>query len=239
MGRIKGAERGFFLAALIISLPTTHPTNTAFILKSLTENRADCSIDITANTPDYLFDAVLIPGAGIIRNHDGTLKPSPEGEKRLEAGAFAFSKRLAPNIILLDGKGEWEEESISRKYLHQIAPDIPDESILEEHKSINTATNMKEATIIAKEQGFRLVAIITSASHLLRATALACTHGLKAFPLSAEELLIEKDPKRTPALEEINSSPRKFAARIKETLEVFEMLWDSKGTIPTLLRKGL
>lgn len=236
MGRVRGVERGLFLiTAIALALPTTQPANTAFILESLIKNRADCSTNISASTPGYLFDGAFMPAAGVIRNPDGTIEPSAEGKTRLEAVAFAVStKRLAPMIFLL---GESKGESVDREYLRQIAPDIPDEVIQEEDGSVNTTTNMEGGAKIAQEKGMKRFAIVTSASHLLRATVLACTHGLAAAPFSAEQLLIEKDPQRAPALDKMNSSLRKFFTRIKETLEVLWMLEDPKGDSLTWLRK--
>lgn len=155
MGRASGVERGLFLiTAIALSLPAAHPANTVFILESTVKNRADCSANTLANTPWYPFDAIGIPGAGIVIK-DGVLLPSKSGRDRLEAGAFAYAKGLAPIIILLDGTSKPGEESVSRDYLRYIAPDIPDETTLAEYKSFNTATNMEQLAKIAKEKGTR------------------------------------------------------------------------------------
>lgn len=230
MGRTRGVERGALLLTIALSLPITHPTNTAFILDAIKNSRTDCSGNTIASASGYPFDAIIIPGAGIIRNSVGELEPSEKGKERLEAGAFARLRGLADNIIIADGKGKPEEKSVSRRYLHQIAPEIPDEAIFEEHESINTATDMEESAKIAQRHNFKLVAVLTNASHLLRATALACTHGLKAFPLSAEELLLEKDPQRK------FSSEVGLYTQLKEKGEVVWMLLDPQANTLTTAR---
>lgn len=206
--------------------------NARRVAGALFGGKIDCTAGLEPENPDYSFDAIVIPGAGSMTAPDGKAIPSEAGQTRLQAGASVYLAGYAPTIILLDGAaGPGEKPSISKKYLQRLPDDntrmIPNEAILEEHDSVNTATNMKKLAEIVEEKGIRLVVIVSSASHVSRATVLACANGVKTSSLPAEDILIKQDP---------TSSTRMFITKLKEKFETLLLLWDPKGTIPTFFK---
>lgn len=208
--------------------------NAKRVADALFSGNVECTAGLKPKDPDHPFDAIAIPGAGSTRALDGNIVPSEAGQIRLQAGARAYLAGYAPTIILLDGVARpGEDPSMNKRYLQRLLGDngqmIPDEAILEEHDSINTATNMKKLAKIVEEKGIKGVVIVSSASHVLRATVLACANGVKASSLPAEDILIKQDPKKEPA--------RMFTTRLKEKFETLLLLWDPKGIIPTFIAK--
>lgn len=202
--------------------------NAKHVADALFSGNVDCTAGQKPKDPDHPFDAIVIPGAG----SDGNTVPGEAGQIRIKAGASLYLAGYASTIILLDGAtGPGEKPSISKKYLQHLLGDnaqmISDETILEEHDSVNTATNMKRLAEIVEEKGIRLVVIVSSASHVSRATVLACANGVSASSLPAEDLLIKQDP---------IPSTRMLITTLKEKIETLLLLWDPKGTLPTFLK---
>ena len=221
-------------AGAVILAPVLMDTgNAKRVASAFFGGRVDCTAGLEPENPDYRFDAIVRPGAGSIAALDGDAIPSEAGQIRLKAGARAYLAGYASRIILLDGAvGPGEKPSISKKYLQRLLGDnarmIPNEAILEEHDSVNTATNMEKLAEIVEEKGIRLVVIVSSASHISRATVLACAHGVKAASLPAEDILIKQDPL---------PSTRMFFTTLKEKFETLLLLVDTQGRFPTLFKQ--
>ncbi|MFH1832707.1 MAG: YdcF family protein [Candidatus Levyibacteriota bacterium] len=227
-------------ALLAVSAPVyIDPDNAIRVKKALLGNPVDCGNGIEAQNKDYPFDAIVVPGAGRVKKADGTFEPNYTQKIRLEAAAFAYSKRFAPLIILLNGKRE-EGESEGKKYLENRVEEltegtaiIPDKRILTEENSINTATNMEELVKIAKKRNLKKVLIVTNKNHLARATLLACANGVAASSKSAEELLVEQNSGHANIISDSSSE------QAKELAEVVLIAWDPKGKFPTWVKRLL
>lgn len=202
-GRI--TSRRFWLAAAVSALllpPATHIGHTAFVVDAMSQRRADCTYGIDpSNQWAYPFDAIVVPGT----EPDGA-----ENKMRLDAARIAYSKRLAPTIILL---GQ------------------------DDYSSTNTATNMEELAQTATQGNLRTVLVVTNAYHELRATLLACANGVAASSISAEALLINQDTQVIPTINELYSSLGMMGTRLKETLGTLSLLWGHKGEIPTFFKR--
>lgn len=135
---------------------------------------------------------------------------SIDNQIRHKAAEIALSMKLAPEEIFLG---------------------------LNNPESINTATNMKELAGIVRERGLKKILLVTSSSHTIRATAMACANGVAASSLPAELLLITQDPQQIGVLNERYSSWDMFITHLKETIEASLLIWDPTGEVPTYLRK--
>lgn len=248
---IELGSRGVLLAVGIVGaslgLSTLSSPNTSeleFTISAIANNRADCSDRQQSIDRTHLYDAIVVPGAGVIKNPDGTFELGQEAKGRLDAAAIAFSHGLAPRFVLLDGVGSQQDSLMTVRHLQSSVTDLigdsnrlPEADILVESTSINTATNMGALAEISKDHNLRRVLLITNRYHQLRATLLACLHGIATAPLSAEDILIESDSKLQSEIDKTYTSWRMFRTRLKEGFEVFLLLFDPKGNLPTIMKR--
>lgn len=222
----RAARRLCLVAAATIALaavPIGNFGNTQRVITALLTNTTGCADGIRPNDPNYPFDAIVVPGAGVSLA-DGSYLPTDDGQTRLKAALTAFLAGVAPRIILLDGVGT---PGISEAYLRGLTggSEIPNGDILVEGNSTNTATNMRELERIVKEHQIKRVAMITNMYHGLRSVLLACANGVATFLLPAEDLLTE-ERRRVPT-----------AVLWKEGLAVLSQIWDPTGKFQTLFGK--
>ena len=195
---LKAGAVGF---VFFIGPPLLHINNTLRVLGTALGNEVQCVANKEAREASYPFDAIVVPGAGGVLTSQG-FAPNDYGKMRLEAAALAFARKMAPRIILLDGaKSPQEDGHANKEYLKNIFRDVfgqelPEEAIISENRSINTATNMKELSKIAKELNLVKVTIVTNDFHKTRATLFACQFDVAASSISAEELIIDAYPDR-------------------------------------------
>jgi uncharacterized SAM-binding protein YcdF (DUF218 family) len=232
---------GALTALGIILPPVLHFENTVRIIGTLSGAEVDCIGGVQPQDSKYKADAIVVPGAGIVREKDGTLEPNEYGRIRLEAAAIAFFNKEAPLIILLDGKtGSDDEQPAPVKYLQKMYTAlnngkdlIPEDALIVENKSVNTATNMQELTKIAEQKSIQLVLVVTNDFHRDRATLLACANGLAAVSVSAEDTVIANSPERKTEVEKIRK--RGDDENRKEIPEVISQLWSPKGRLQIII----
>lgn len=237
---------GLGTVGTVIVPPLVHIDNTLRVFKAAVfREKVDCAGDREAENKNYPFDAIVVPGGGSVLTPEGLYIPSDYQQLRLEGAAVAYSKNLAPRIILLDGaKNPIEDGLTSKRYLQESLKRLvggnaflPDEAIIVENRSINTATNMSELRKIVAAQNIKTVLIVTNEYHERRATLFACEYGVPASSAAAEDLIIEVDPERKGEISRLYHTPQVGTIETKETLEVIWSLWDPKGRVPTLLKK--
>lgn len=237
---------GLGTVGTVVVPPLLHIDNTLRVFKSVAfGEKVDCAQDKEGEIQNYPFDAIVVPGGGSVTTPQGVHIPSYYQQLRLDGAAIAYSKKLAPRIILLDGvKGPSEDGLTSKTYLQKSLRRLtgenaflPDEAIIIENRSINTATNMRELRKIVAAQNIKKVLIVTNEYHERRATLFSCEYGVPASSSSAEDLIIEADPERKDEIHNLYHTSEVRAIEAKETLEVIWSLWDPKGHVPTLLKK--
>lgn len=242
---------GFALAALAVGPPIVNFENTQRVTGALFGEDVSCGEGIELNNPQYRFDAIVVPGAGRLQTADGTFEPTEYGKLRLEAAAILYVHDFAPMVILLNGVGKSEEDTFTEvRYLQDKVQEltgndtgIPDEAILMDDTSINTATNMSELARIAVEYGLQNVVIDTNEFQSDRAVLFACVYGesvgLSVSSLPAERVVASKYPERADELAGWNDTEQMKVIQAKETAEVALIVWDPKGYVPTWLRSFL
>lgn len=230
------------IGVAVIGPPLLHINNTLRVLGTALGNETDCASGKEAKDKSYPFDAIVVPGAGSVLTSQG-FAPNDYGKMRLEAAALAYFQKMAPRIILLDGVKSLQEDGYaSKEYLRNTFGDVfgqelPEEAIIGENRSVNTATNMKELSKIVKELNLVKVVIVTNDFHKTRATLFACQNDVAASSISAEELIIDAYPARKQEIHTLYHTREVGEIENKELREIIWSLWDPKGTIPTLLRK--
>lgn len=226
------------LAGTAVGFPFLHPESTLRAMGAILGKSVDCGNNKEPQGSKYPFDAIVVPGAGIVETIDGNHTPSELGKMRLEAAAIAYSKGLAPSIVLVGWENTPKENGFTQKIYLQDAFKkltgnlIPDEAILIEGLSINTATNMEELS----KHNIKTALIVTNRFHKERSTLFACEYGIAASSLSAEDLILKQDPTRAEAIRAMYDSWEIKLAQAKEELELVLAIWDPKGAIPTLLK---
>lgn len=242
---------GFGVGGILMAGATSaalHPNNTYRIFEAaVLRESVNCDHGVKAsNTQGFEYDAIAVPGAGRTPLENGEYFPNFHGQLRLDAAALAFSKEhKAPVIALLDGDDKTPEgEPIGKAYLGSSSdrllenpPIIPGESIVMDHVSINTATNMKELGRLARENDWRKVLIITNKYHGQRATLFACQNGVHASQRTAESIIRQYNPGLAPYIKMMYDDPTMRNRELTEGGKIAWSLVDPKGVIPTIARK--
>lgn len=233
-------SRRFFLkagatsaAALVAEPYLVNAENAGRVIESFLGDSVDCVSGPENRNPHYQADAIAVPSAGTIRTVNGS-EPDESGKIRLEAAAIAYFRKIAPVIILLGAEKDAPGVTGEEKYLQQAfgkltgnTARIPDEVIFTERNSINTATNMEELAKMAEGLRIKTVGVISNHSHEKRATLYACTRGLLAFPISAEELIANQGG---------NPPRHDWREELIEAIKRATVAFDPHGEISTLAK---
>lgn len=236
---------GVGIGVAVVGLTLRDRATTGRIIGAALGKDVDCAKCAEPENPAYRFDAIVVPGGGLIKMPDGEWLPSQYGQWRLEAAVLAYQQKKAPLIVLLDGKaGPQEDQLANLKYLRKMARkrevELPDSVIkAEDIYSENTQTNMDELGRAAEKYDLKKFLIATNRFHRTRATLFACRKGLSASSFSVEEALIEEDPSRKPEIDAVYSSNEVRRHRVKERVEVGLMLWESEGRLQTAARNAM
>src|SRR3990167_7502786 len=89
------------LTIAVVGKPFLERENTDLALQALAGNQIQCANGVDTLDQRYPYDAIEVPGAGLIEKSKGVFVPSSFGEMRLEGAAIAYERELAPTIILL------------------------------------------------------------------------------------------------------------------------------------------
>lgn len=233
-------------------LPLVNFENTKRIANNLLFGREiDCSSHQgydPMNPPLYAFKAIVIPGAGIVVNADGSYEPDDWEKLSLQAGAFAFRHHYAPRIILLDGSvGPEDGHETNRQFLQRAYKDltggtavIPDDDISVDSWSINTSTNF--FALWLNEPGLRGedIVVLTPAYHAERSAMTGCNFGFKTRAVAAENQVWPESDETAERVNKINDnydSSQMWKTNLKEKIELFWGIWDWWGVVPTILRR--
>jgi uncharacterized SAM-binding protein YcdF (DUF218 family) len=127
-----------------------------------------------ANIPLQHFDAILVLGHPCRK--DGS--PSAEQRERVLEAVRQWRRGIAPRILVSGGAAHnhWVEADSMAHLAEQQG--VPAADILEERQSLNTIQNVYYSTAILKAHGWKSVEVVSSWSHIPRATLI-----LEHFPL--------------------------------------------------------
>jgi len=116
------------------------------------------------------YDCAIVLGAAL----DGSTKPSPVFEGRLEHAQELYQKGIVKRIVLTGGVGKGSktaESEAGRDYL--VERGVPSEVIALEKESHTTHANLVEAKKVMAERGYRNAVIVSDPLHLYRASSMA------------------------------------------------------------------
>jgi len=158
------------------------------------------------------------------------------------AAGILFKNGVADKIILSSGHTagkEIESEAQAMKnFLKARFPEIPDESIILEEKSVDTAGNAEESIKVVNKEKFLDVGLISTKDHLKNASILFRNYGLeikKENRFVAEEIVTKAMAKNPEvALKTYRESPQVRGDRLGRELIRSILLYthiDSKGKI--------
>lgn len=235
------------LTALTIGPPLINIDNTTRALQAIFTGVESCISPVPENhSVGYLFDAIVVPGAVDIRTKDGTYEPGDQGKVRLEAAAIAYYYKMAPYIVLLNGKtipNDGEDTQLrflqhAYRRLTGYSQNIPPEVIFTENRSVNTATDMDELVTMATPHQIRSALIVDSKYHAARSTLFARRRGIAASCFPAENIFLQEHPEYADVIREMYATKSMEDAQRKEEIELILAIWDPDAIIPTYLRKN-
>lgn len=153
---------------------------TATLLAGFLESRLP-SFDHTTTAK---FDAIVVLGAGAAGK--GSLRPDDQlggvSLQRTLCGVALFAEGRAPRLVFSGGDAEifgtGPREAVVMKRV-ALQAGVPDQAIVLDARARNTVENARGVTRLL---GRSSVVLVTSASHMLRATALFRAQGLAVTP---------------------------------------------------------
>jgi uncharacterized SAM-binding protein YcdF (DUF218 family) len=118
------------------------------------------------NTDQKRFDTIIVLGSPA--NPDGT--PGPEQRERVLEGVHEYDDGIAPHIIMTGGAAHnrYVESEVMAKTAEENG--VPASAIFEDKQSRNTIENAYFAVQIMRAHAWRSAEIVSSASHLPRAS---------------------------------------------------------------------
>lgn len=134
--------------------------------------------------PADRYDAIVVLGGGI--EDKGTLRPTVEltsySRNRTTCGVDLYARGYAPKLVLTGGDNSIfgsgpKEAPEMKRWAHRLG--VPDDAILTEETARTTYEN---ATGTKRIIGPTSILLVSSASHLPRATALFSKQGFRVTP---------------------------------------------------------
>jgi uncharacterized SAM-binding protein YcdF (DUF218 family) len=118
------------------------------------------------NTDRNHFDAIIVLGCPA--NPDGT--PSVKQRERVDEGISEFRKHVAPRLIMTGGAAhnQFTEAEVMAHYA--VENGVPAADVVAESRAQNTVQNAFYSIEIMKEHGWNSAEIVSSPSHLARAS---------------------------------------------------------------------
>lgn len=127
-------------------------------------------------------DAIVVLGARILS--DG--RCGPAARRRVEAGALAFERGVAPVVVVTGGRrwdGQMEAVSMGR-LLSRLG--VPEEAIVLEPFALSTSENAYFTVRHGRLRGWRRFAVVTCSWHLRRAVQDFRLCGAEVIPMPAD-----------------------------------------------------
>lgn len=229
---------GLAIVPPIVNFETTARVVTHFI----TGEKIDCSQNVLPINTSKPYDAIVIPGAGFYKEN-GNFIPNTAERKRLLAGALEYVNGKSDVIILQDGiLPQGADQNITREWLKayirvisEFTMEIPDEAIIVDEKSFNTASGMSELKKNSEKYGTRNYLVIDSKTHGNRSVADGCDLGLAMTWEEAETLTALIDPNQAIINSEEHSPP--FSLIFKETTELISNAYVPGGGLTVPIKK--
>ena len=127
------------------------------------------------NTDQKRFDTIIVLGSPA--NPDGT--PGPEQRERTLEGVREFDNGVAPHVIMTGGAAHnrYVESEVMAKTAEENG--VPASAIFEDKQSRNTIENAYYAVRIMRAHEWRSAEIVSSASHLPRASLIFSRFPIK------------------------------------------------------------
>lgn len=143
----------------------------------------------SAETP---ADAAIVLGAAAWGN-----RPSPVFRARIDHAIRLYEQGQVDTLILTGGVGSrssLSEAEVARRYAG--ARGVPDDAMLIEERSTSTLENLRNAEIVAEQNGIETVLITSNPFHMRRAMHMAQSVGLDAAPSPTQTTVWRSDASR-------------------------------------------
>ncbi|MDO8547813.1 MAG: YdcF family protein [Nitrospirales bacterium] len=132
------------------------------------------------------------------------------------------------------------EAEAMRAYIRKKFPDVPDQAILLEESSIDTAENAELIRTMTQDRAPQRITLLTIGFHLPRSLALFPIYGLPVERgIASETILAERSPHHQRFIRTFLKSRRVKSETMKEALLRLLLLVDPRAKIPRLLTRWL
>ncbi len=122
-------------------------------------------------------DAIVVFGAA---EYDG--RPSPVFKARLDHAVELYHRGLAPMVITTGGAGadpQFTEGEVGREYLK--AHGIPDDALIAETQSPDTAESARRVSTIMRANGMRACLAVSDGYHIFRIKHMLGRQGMTVY----------------------------------------------------------
>jgi len=144
------------------------------------------SFPVMSTLPSEM-DVIIALGGGLKTTHgclvSSTLTAS--SLRRCVTTAEIYHQSNHASVIVCGGATKWRDDTMTEAQAMSDClemMDVPRADIIREEQSLNTRENVLAAAQIIQEHGFRRVALVTSASHMKRATMCFGHEGISVIP---------------------------------------------------------
>ena len=127
------------------------------------------------NTQQSHFDTIIV--LGVPSAPDGG--PSPEQRSRVEEGVREYKAGVAPRIIMTGGAAHNQFVEAHTMKLYAESLGVPEAAVVEEDRAHDTIQNEYFSNQIMQAHGWRSAEIVSSPSHLPRASLIAQHYTFK------------------------------------------------------------
>ena len=226
-----------------ILLPVKNLDVSAKVLAVLAGERISYSSSEMVNgVPSH--DIVVVLGAGSYSDEEGNPKPNAFEKWRLIGAALVIANTPGARVLLLDGDQKVGE--VDRQYLEDMVQTFSYGRIKLSNKEVyigtgfvNTPTSLEYARNFFKNNHFKHPLFMSDDFHIDRVGIESYNFGIEGFSTFTTEQAVGLFlPEAMPMLRKRNENPGMLELKLKETLELIELMYDRDDHVSTLLRHG-
>lgn len=218
------------------SLPIMNYQTTKNVIAAEIGIPLDCPKPPESVNGIYPFDAVAVLGAGMaIQKDTGLYGPNTFEKGRLTAAALLYLAGYTDTIVLHVGKQKpgvdpHLEVQFLREKVMELSHNtitIPEQAIILETDSVNTASSLQVSKQHIEEHGWGNVLYVSDEFHLAkRIPVIACEYGISGSYLSVEEIYEMYNPEGVQSLRKRNKGKGMAWRKFMEEVKLWSMIID-------------
>jgi len=243
-------SNGILLFGLLaVGLPLLNHVTSERVMQISLGKDIQCT-DMSESAPQTsgLADAIVVLGAGLKSNDDGTWEPNSFESQRLNAGAGLYVAGYLDGqgkVVLLDGRlPDGAQADVDKRYFVQRVDNnshgtvqVEESDVIVDTASVNTATGMDVLKNLADANKWDVIIVVTDEFHKNRAIEDALERGLCIKVITVEEYVSWFDPASREQIEQRNASSGMQLREIKENIGLLLHMYDPKWKLRSLMKQ--